>query len=133
MIGLYNLMPHECTVFSDDGVLRVPSLGELRLLSLSQRDEGKLDLISLVSPQQFTGLDPASKGYAAFQQHKGEVGAGFIVSAVTAEWLVAHDQGGRYGLYAPATGPAYAVRDKDGRIVGCKALELHRAPRIVVA
>jgi hypothetical protein len=124
---IYNLMPHACDVFHEDGEKTVlESKGELRLKSSHQKTLPSIAGMPIVEPQSFVGLDETSKGYKLFME-KRALGprVAFVVSVVTAQWLAAHDTSG-CRLLAPATGPQHAVRDASGRIMGCKALELYR-------
>src|SRR5579872_6838770 len=124
-MAVYNLMPHACTVvFPDGSKMTLESEGELRLKSATQKTLPSVNGIPTIEPQSFTGVDESTgKGFALFKE-KRLLGArvAFVVSSVTAQWLAEHDDSGCC-LLAPATGPAHAVRDSAGRIVGCRALE----------
>jgi len=120
------MMPHACHVHTATGAVTLESRGEVRLKSMPQLVVGDLRGMPLVPPQAFVGVDESSKGYALFEQVAARGDAvGIIVSAVMAEWLLKHDPR-PYHLYAPATGPAHAVRDDKGQIKGCRALEVYR-------
>lgn len=137
---LYNLTPHAIRIHcqKEDGLIyisEIPSDGDLRLTSLPQLhvERGQMMDIDvdalIITGQAFDGLDVRTNGFNIFTTNPQ---AAFIVSLPVAQWLVANpnEKAPRQcTILTPATGPQYAVRNDQGQIIGCKALELHYKPQ----
>ncbi len=132
MEEVFNLTPHDVHIHQIDGTITtIPSSGELRLATVPQILGPTLKVgpysLPLAAPQEFTGIDETSRGYPVFKQNiKRGARVGFIVSAIMAEQMLhTFFPDPAFVLLAPGTGPAFCVRDNQGRIIGTKRLEMY--------
>ena len=115
MAKIVNLTPHEVTIYLPSGeVKRIPPSGVVARVKTFREEAGTLEGIPLVTVRygEVEGLpkEPEPDTY-------------YIVSVLVAQALVS-DPKWRGKLLVPDTSPQGAVRDKDGRIIGVKALQV---------
>jgi hypothetical protein len=132
-MALYNLTPHEITIYDKQGekvIERIASNGELRLAS---RDGPNPPITSITSPngvkvditpsQEFTGLNENSPGFKLLEG-KLEPGDQIIVSMVVAEYMTKLREYDQIIILCSGSSPKNGVRI-DGQIRGTKALEYY--------
>ena len=115
MAKIVNLTPHEVTIYLPSGeVKRIPPSGVVARVQTFREEVGELNGIPLVTVRygEVEGL-PSSP----------EPDTYYIVSVLVAQALQGKPEW--HGkLLVPDTSPQGAVRDKDGRIIGVKALQV---------
>jgi len=112
---IVNLTPHEITIYlPSGGVKKIPPSGKVARVQTIREPASELDGIPLVrvSYSEVEGLpkEPEPDTY-------------YIVSVLVAQAL-ANDPRWHGKILVPDTSPQGAVRDKDGRIIGVKALQV---------
>ena len=115
MPKIVNLTPHEITIHLPDGsVVKIPPSGRVARVATIRKPTGELEGIPLVTVEygKVEGLpaEPEPDTY-------------YIVSVLVAQAL-ASDPKWHGKLLVPDTSPQGAVRDKDGKIIGVKALQV---------
>jgi len=138
-MALYNLTPHEITIYDSKGekvIERIPSNGELRLAArdgpappVSSVMTSSGNKVEVTPAQDFTGLNTSSPGYK-YLEGKLEPGDQIIVSMVVAEFMVKLKEYDQIMILCSGSSPKNGVRDGQGKIIGTKALEYY-APKKV--
>lgn len=131
---LYNLTPHEITIYDSKGekiIDRIASFGELRLAS---RDGPPPPFSSIVTDnginvpvapgQVFTGLNENAPGFKKLQG-KLKPGDQIIVSMVVAEYMAKMREYDKIIILVSGSSPENGVRDTKGELLGTKALEYY--------
>jgi len=131
---LVNLTPHDCVIMQgggDDPLVRsvIPTHGAvMRVQTGEQRKLGELcPDVPIFSPPEFSDeLD-----WPALDADVDAVLVSLLVGQA-AKRIAERGYEMPYAVYVPDTGPASAVRDEDGGIVGVRRLVLYARRRLAV-
>ena len=121
-MDVVNLTPHRVTVVLDDGSrLDIPPSGVVARVSVECKKAGEIKIEGRSVPYyecvpgrvEADGPIPEARAYIV-----SRVVAEAVKQGKAPEPLMTHM------VFVPATGPGFAVRDEQGRIVGVRALEV---------
>lgn len=134
--AIINTTPHSIVLYAGDRKMEIPPEENIQLrVNIETKEGGKINLgdevpfeVTLITSRP-TGVDDeiVNKILKAAKEVKE---LWIITSRAAAELLKKKIYGeigaepARIKITVPATGPGYAVRDENGRIIGVKALEV---------
>ena len=123
IIELENFTPHLiCLYKGDELVHKIPSSGEIRLVSTERKAISEWRGIPILQA-------PWYYAYAGIPDEflkKDGPERNIIVSAVVAEFLKDLEISEKIHVFAPDTNPEHVVRNSTGQIIGVKALIKYR-------